>query len=236
MSQRETTSPPSNTKGRLSKRAVHATLFSLAALAVLPVGALRAQTIEDGVLMPRGDFCTGFLYQHDRWDEYWEGTLKRDNGNIGTLTTQSVAWVGNYGVTDRLNVIAMLPYVWTDASQGVLNGMSGFQDLTVAAKYNLLDHAVHQRRLLQDHRGRRRGDAHQRLHARLPAAVHRAREPPRVGAPDAALQGQAGVVPQRLLGLHLARQGDAGPPGLLHRRRALPTATRSPCPTCSTTR
>ena len=28
--------------------------------------------------------------------------------------------MGTYGVTDRLNVIAMLPYVWTSASQGVL--------------------------------------------------------------------------------------------------------------------
>ena len=42
-------------------------------------------------------------------------------------------------MTDRLNVIATLPYVWTNASQGVLHGMSGFQDLTVAAKYGLLE-------------------------------------------------------------------------------------------------
>ncbi len=45
---------------------------------------------------------------------------------------------GNYGLTDRLNVIATAPYVWTRASQGVLQGMQGFQDLTVAAKYNFL--------------------------------------------------------------------------------------------------
>jgi hypothetical protein len=44
-----------------------------------------------------------------------------------------------YGVTDRLNVIASLPYVWTEASQGVLHGVSGWQDLTVAAKFNLLE-------------------------------------------------------------------------------------------------
>jgi len=49
--------------------------------------------------------------------------------------------MGVYGVTDRLNVIAMLPYVWTSPSQGVLSGMSGFQDLTLAAKYNLLETA-----------------------------------------------------------------------------------------------
>jgi len=79
------------------------------------------------------------LYSHDRWESYWEGPLKRVNGNIGKVTTQSVAGMVDYGVTDRLNVIASLPYVWTEASQGVLHGVSGWQDLTVAAKFNLLE-------------------------------------------------------------------------------------------------
>jgi hypothetical protein len=100
---------------------------------------LRAQTIDDGIMMPKKALCTGFLYMHDSWDQYWEGTLKRGNGNIGTITTDTLAWTGNYGVTHRLNVIAMAPYVWTKASQGVLHGMSGFQDVTLAAKYNLLE-------------------------------------------------------------------------------------------------
>jgi hypothetical protein len=108
-------------------------------MAVLPCAAASAQTLEDAILMPRRSLCTGFLYSHDRWDNYWEGTLKRDNENIGTLTTRSVAWMGTYGVTDRLNVVAMVPYVWTRASQGVLRGMSGFQDVTVGAKYRLLE-------------------------------------------------------------------------------------------------
>ena len=139
MSQPETTSPPSSTRAALSRRTgPPATLLTLA-LVALPAGALRAQTIDDGVMMPKRALCTGFLFQSDRWDNYWEGTLKRVNGNIGTITTRSVTWVGNYGVTDRLNVIAMVPYVWTSASQGVLHGMNGFQDLTVAAKYKVLE-------------------------------------------------------------------------------------------------
>jgi hypothetical protein len=97
-----------------------------------------AQTIDDGVMMGKRELCTGFLYQNDRWDQYWEGPLKRGNENIGTLTTQSIAWVATYGVTDRLNVISMLPYVRTEASNGVLHGMRGFQDLTLAVKYDLL--------------------------------------------------------------------------------------------------
>jgi hypothetical protein len=107
----------------------------------MSTASLHAQTIDDGVMMPQKNLCTGFLYTHDSWTDYWEGALKRQNGNIGRITTQSVAWMGNYGITDRLNVIATVPYVWTDASQGVLHGMSGFQDLTVAAKYDLLETA-----------------------------------------------------------------------------------------------
>jgi hypothetical protein len=104
----------------------------------LAAASLRAQTIDDGSLMPRRALGTGFLYAHESWSQYWEGSLKRDNGNIGTVTTQSVTWVAGYGVTDRLSVMAMLPYVWTHASQGPLHGMRGLQDLTLAAKYRLL--------------------------------------------------------------------------------------------------
>jgi hypothetical protein len=115
-------------------------LRSLAlAATLLTAASLSAQSIEDGLMMPKGDLCTGFLYTDDRWDRYWEGGLKRANGNIGAITTRSVAWAGTYGLTDRLNVIAMLPYVWTDASQGVLSSMDGFQDLTVALKYTVLE-------------------------------------------------------------------------------------------------
>ena len=113
-------------------------MLSTFAVLLLAATSLGAQTFEDGVMMPGKALCTGFLYTHESWDQYWEGTLKRGNGNIGTLTTQSVAWFGNYGITDRLNVIAMVPYVWTEASQGVMKGQDGFQDVTVAAKLRLL--------------------------------------------------------------------------------------------------
>jgi hypothetical protein len=107
-------------------------------LIALSAAALEAQTVDDGLLMPRGALGTGVLYAHESWSEYWEGTLKRDNGNIGTVTTQSITWVAGYGVTDRLSVMAMLPYVWTSASQGPLHGLHGTQDITLAAKYRLL--------------------------------------------------------------------------------------------------
>jgi hypothetical protein len=82
---------------------------------------------------------TGNHYSYDSWDQYWEGTVRRTNGNIGRITTQANVLTANYGLADRLNVIAMVPYVWTRASQGVLHGIEGFQDLTLAAKWNFLD-------------------------------------------------------------------------------------------------
>lgn len=95
-----------------------------------------AQTINDGIMMPKKTICTGVMYTHDRWTEYWEGELKRENGNIGDLTTQSIMWVGTYGLTDKINIIAMLPYVKTEASQGTLRGLEGIQDLSLVVKYN----------------------------------------------------------------------------------------------------
>jgi hypothetical protein len=88
--------------------------------------------------MPKGTLSAGVQYGHDSWDQYWEGTLKRKNGNIGTLTQQSLTLIGGYGVTDRITLMATLPYVRTHASQGVLHDLSGIQDLSFAAKLRLL--------------------------------------------------------------------------------------------------
>ena len=75
-------------------------------------------------------------------DEYWEGPLKRSNDNVGTITTQVNTWYVNYGLSNRLNVIGAVPYVWTRASKGVLHGIDGWQDLTLAAKYAFVDRGV----------------------------------------------------------------------------------------------
>jgi hypothetical protein len=107
-------------------------------LLVLSAASLRAQAPDDGLMMPRKTLSTGVMYMHDSWNEYWEGNLKRSNGNIGTVTTQSVTLVGHYGLTDRLSVVSELPYVWTHSSQGTLQGFSGIQDIAFAVKYRLL--------------------------------------------------------------------------------------------------
>jgi hypothetical protein len=107
-------------------------------LAAVGASSAAAQTSDDGVMMPKRTLSVGVLYAHDSWDQYWEGALRRTNGNIGTLTTQSITVVGGYSVTDRLGLMATLPYIRTHASQGVLHDVSGFQDLALAAKVRLL--------------------------------------------------------------------------------------------------
>ena len=96
---------------------------------------LFAQTDLDAIMMNKKQFCQGIIYDHSSWDHYWEGTFKRDNENLGTVTTQAVMYMGNYGITNKLNVMASVPYVWTEASQGTLHGMKGLQDLSVFVKW-----------------------------------------------------------------------------------------------------
>jgi len=89
--------------------------------------------------MARHNLLIGDSYSHESWEEYWEGTLKRVNGNVGTITTQTNIWSATYGFTSRLTLIGAVPYVWTRPSQGVLQGQQGLQDITLAGKYSFLE-------------------------------------------------------------------------------------------------
>src|SRR5678810_1107061 len=96
------------------------------------------QIPTDELMMAPKTLCTGFMYTHEQWKKYWEGTLLRDNQNIGTLTTTSVMWYGVYGLNPKVNLMASLPYIKTEASLGTLHGMVGIQDLMLAAKYKAI--------------------------------------------------------------------------------------------------
>jgi hypothetical protein len=136
------TATPRPHTGRSAARTTHARRWLIATvLASLFVGVResRAQTLEDAEMLQARELHATVMYGQDSWNEYWEGTRMRDNGNIGTVTTSSVTASAGYGLSSRLTVIASLPYVWTEASQGVLHGMKGRQDLTVMAKYRVLN-------------------------------------------------------------------------------------------------
>jgi len=96
---------------------------------------LSAQTDQDAIMMAKNNFCTGLTYDHSSWKDYWEGTFKRNNANLGTVSTNSFSVMGNYGIKGNLNLLVGLPYVETKASAGTLHGMKGLQDLSLWLKW-----------------------------------------------------------------------------------------------------
>ena len=100
---------------------------------------LLAQTDMDAIMMGKNRLCIGPMYSYSNWKNYWEGTLKRDNLNLGTLSTQTFSVMGNYGITSKLNLLFNVPYVKTKASAGTMKGMQGLQDLSLFLKWMPLE-------------------------------------------------------------------------------------------------
>ncbi len=103
-------------------------------LSLLGFVELKAQMPHDAIYMNKKLACGALIYGNNSWTNYWENGLKRENLNIGKLTTQSATAMIAYGITRDINVIAMVPYVKTEASQGNLMGQQGFQDASVFVK------------------------------------------------------------------------------------------------------
>ncbi len=113
----------------------------LSCLLLIPL-FINAQTDIDGIMMSKNNFCFGTVYQYSSWNEYWEGTFKRKNLNLGTVSTQSLGIMGNYGISDKLNVLFNLPYVATKASAGTMKGAKGIQDLSLTVKYMPIEKTI----------------------------------------------------------------------------------------------
>ena len=95
----------------------------------------NAQTDMDAIMMGKKQFCVGPMYSYSSWKNYWEGTLKRENLNLGTVSTHMFGLMGAYGVSSKLNLLFSMPFVKTKASAGTLNGMQGMQDLSLFVKW-----------------------------------------------------------------------------------------------------
>jgi len=94
-----------------------------------------AQTDIDGLMMRKNFFCVGPTIGTSSWKNYWEGTFKRDNANLGTVRATTAMIMGNFGITDKLNVLFGLPYIKTKASAGNFKGQKGLQDLSLWVKW-----------------------------------------------------------------------------------------------------
>src|SRR6476646_10808679 len=105
----------------------------IAAIVLFPLLGM-AQTDMDAIMMEKNAFCVGPMYSHSSWKNYWEGTLKRENLNLGNVSTQMFGVMGNYGISRKLNALFSVPYVKTKASAGTLHGLEGIQDLSLFLK------------------------------------------------------------------------------------------------------
>ena len=108
-------------------------------ITIIPFTKSIAQTDADAIMTNKNQLCNGFLYNYSSWENYWEGSLKRNNLNMGKVSTQSAMYMANYGITNNLNLIAGLPYVWTKASAGTLAGQKGIQDISAALKWRFFN-------------------------------------------------------------------------------------------------
>jgi hypothetical protein len=95
----------------------------------------RAQMENDAIMIPKNYLCPGVMFSNTSWTNYWEGTFKRDNGNMGTVSSNMYSVMATYGITNNLIVTANVPYVTTNASAGTLDGQKGVQDLSINLKW-----------------------------------------------------------------------------------------------------
>lgn len=95
----------------------------------------------DGFQPPRGKGDLAFSLSLDTYDHFWFGTDRRATppalGKI-TNTTFSLWW--RHGLTDRIALIAALPYVETEGDGSANFDESDLQDLEVLVQYRLFTH------------------------------------------------------------------------------------------------
>lgn len=127
------------------------TVIRYTAIILLGMGFMAndasSQTDIDGIMMEKNALCIGPMAGYSSWRNYWEGTLKRDNENLGTVSTTMYSIMGNYGFSNKLNILFALPYIKTKASAGQLNGQKGLQDLAFWVKWKAFSKKIGQGRL-----------------------------------------------------------------------------------------
>jgi len=129
------------------KKLINQSQFLMLIIFSLQIKPSFAQTDIDGVMMEKNAFCIGPMAGYSSWKNYWEGTLKRDNLNMGKVSTSMYSIMGNYGITNKLNFIFSLPYIKTKASAGQLKGMKGIQDFSFWVKWKAYSKKIGQSRL-----------------------------------------------------------------------------------------
>ncbi len=113
-------------------------LLKIILLAVpLAMNIAQAQMPHDAIYMPARSTCFALSYGNHSWSNYWENSLKRENFNLGKVSTESIGLMAAVGLNERTNLIVSLPYIQTKTSAGNLLGQKGLQDASFWVKYKL---------------------------------------------------------------------------------------------------
>lgn len=102
----------------------------------------HAQTPSDAMMMKQRESCFALTYERGTFDQYWEGSHLRKNETIATVSRKVVVPMIAIGVMEKLNFYIGIPYVITESSEvngGKLQGARGFQDLSLALKYRIVN-------------------------------------------------------------------------------------------------
>jgi hypothetical protein len=116
-------------------------------LLVLLAAAVSA--IELNGFMPgKGRADLAISYSRDTYDHFWAGQDKVADPAVGKVENTSLSMWGQWGISDRLAVLANLPYINADSDGFGGFAENGLQDLVVLGKYRLAPAASSQGRHL----------------------------------------------------------------------------------------
>jgi len=119
-------------------RSFYKCFFKSAAVLICVLGSAQfasAQMENDGIMVPKNYLCPGFMYGNSNWSNYWEGTYKRDNANIGHVNSNMYSLMVTYGVAKNVIATVGLPYITTHTTAGTLHGQKGLQDISLNVKW-----------------------------------------------------------------------------------------------------
>lgn len=111
------------------------------ALALSPLTSTAASALDlNGFLALAGEGSAALSYSTESYDEFWRGDTKVPNPPpLGKVETVSVSLWLRYGFTDRLSVVANVPYVDVDSDGTMGFEDDGLADVEALALFSVLD-------------------------------------------------------------------------------------------------
>lgn len=110
----------------------------LAATLLLPTAASALDL--NGFLPLAGEGAAALSYSAESYDEFWRGETKVSTPpQLGEVETTSVNLWLRYGFTDRLSIVANVPYVDVDSDGTMGFADDGIADVEALALFSVLD-------------------------------------------------------------------------------------------------